>query len=170
MNRLWPQMASGAALLALLAPCAHAYGYPPVEEEVAAHVEVCIAKVVDGYEDGAKCVGIIFNACEGNAGTTYSMSACYMQERDFWQSMIDQTLPEVLKAYDADDRRTISGEPLSDSLAKSQDAWTVHMQAQCRFAYDEMGTGSMRNITAGVCFRNLTAERALFLRGLNAQR
>lgn len=165
MKRSRQMIASGAAMLSLIAPVAHAFDYKPIDAEVAARVEACVSEAASGG-DGTACVGVIFDACEGSAGSTYSMSACFRQETDFWQSMIEQTLPEVLQAYDADDRRTMMDAPLSDSLKKSQDAWSAYVTAQCAFEYDQMGEGSMRNITAGACFQSLTAERAIFLRGL----
>lgn len=165
MDRSTQLIASGLALLALLAPGAQAFDYPPIEEEVAARVEACVSEAASGG-DATACIGVIFDACEGSAGSTYSMSACFRQETDFWQSMIEKTLPKVMQAFDADDRRTMMDAPLSDSLRKSQDAWSAYMKAQCAFEYDQMGEGSMRNITAGACFKSLTAERAIFLRGL----
>lgn len=168
MNRSTQLIAFGVALMALLAPGAQAYEYPPIEEDVAAHVETCVSEAASGG-DGTACIGVIFDACEGSAGSTYSMSACFRQETDFWQSMIEQTLPDVLLAFDEDDRRTMMDEPLSASLKKSQDAWSAYMTAQCGFEYDQMGAGSLRNLTGGACLRNLTAERAIFLRGLVPQ-
>jgi uncharacterized protein YecT (DUF1311 family) len=157
-------LASGAALLALLAPCAEAYEFPPIEEDVAARVEACIVSAIEQYSDGSECIGVIFGACEGNDGTTYSMSACFVQEHDFWQSMAARTFEAVSEDYRASDRQS-----LAESLSNAQAAWNAFAEAQCRFAYDKFGTGTMRNIESAACRRSLAAERAIFLRGLRAE-
>ena len=164
-----PLLASGAALLALLAPCAEAYEFPPIDEDVAARVEACIVTAIEQYSDGSECIGVIFDACEGNDGTTYSMSACFVQEHDFWQSMAARTFEAVSEDYRASDRRSVMEEPLAESLAKAQAAWNAFAEAQCRFAHDKFGTGTMRYIESAACRRNLAAERAIFLRGLRAE-
>ena len=162
-------LASVAAWLSLFTPSADAHEFPPIAEEVAARVEACVVSAVERSGDGAECVGIIFDACEGNAGTTYSMSACFVQESDFWQSMIARTFEAVSQHYRATSRESVTGEPVSESLAKSQMAWSAFAEAHCRFAYDNFGTGTIRNIEAAACSRDLAAERAIFLRGLSAE-
>jgi uncharacterized protein YecT (DUF1311 family) len=164
-----PFLASGAALLALLVPHAAAYEYPPIDAEVAASVEACVLGAVEQSSDGAACIGLVFDACEGNAGTTYSMSACFLQEHDFWQSMIVRTFQVVSEEYRSSDRRSVLEEPLSESLSKAQAAWSAYAEAQCQFAYDKFGAGSIRNIEAAACKRDLAAERAIFLRVLSAE-
>jgi len=169
MIALRPLLASGAAMLALLAPRAEADEYPPIAEEVAAKVEACVVSAVEQNSEGSACIGIIFDACEGNAGTTYSMSACFSQEHAFWQSMVVRTFEAVSAAYRISDRRSVLEEPLSESLAKAQAAWTAYAEAECRFSYDKMGKGSIRGIEAAACKRDLAAERAIFLRSLSAE-
>lgn len=164
-----PLLASGAGLLALLAPPAEAYEFPPVDQEVAARVEACVEHAVQQPSDGSACIGVIFDACEGNAATTYSMSACFSQEHAFWQSMIDRTFEALSEKYRTTDRRSVIDEPWSESLAKAQTAWNAYAEAECRFAYDKFGAGSIRNIESAACKRNLAAERAIFLRRLSAE-
>jgi uncharacterized protein YecT (DUF1311 family) len=161
-------IASLAACAMLAVPDAEAYEFPPVDDEVAARVETCISGAVEQYSGGSDCIGIIFDACEGHAASTYSMSACFAQEHDFWRSMIDRTLGAVLEDYKASDRRSITEEPLWESLANAQTAWEAFAIAQCQFVYDEAGAGSIRYINASVCKRDLAAERAIFLRRLAA--
>jgi uncharacterized protein YecT (DUF1311 family) len=164
-----PFLASGVALLALLVPPAEAYEYPPVDHEVAARVEACIVSAVEQYSDGSECIGVIFNACEGNDGTTYTMAACFVQEHDFWHSIVTRTFEAVSEDYRTSDRLSVMEEPLAESLAKAQVAWSAYAEAHCRFAHDKFGTGTLRNIEAAACKRNLAAERAIFLRGLSAE-
>jgi uncharacterized protein YecT (DUF1311 family) len=164
-----PLIATLSAFLTLAVPNAEAYEFPPVDDEVSARVEACVDRAIYQNSDSSACIGAIFDACEGNAGTTYSMSACFSQEQEFWQSMIARTFEALSEKYRTTDRRSVMDEPLSESLAKAQTAWNAYAEAECRFAYDKIGTGSFRHIEAGACKRNLAAERAIFLRTLSAE-
>lgn len=162
-------IAALAAFLTLAVPNADAYEFPPVDAEVAARVEACVDRAIYQNSDSSACIGMVFDACEGNAGTTYSMSACFSQEHEFWQSMIARTFETLSEQYRTSDRRSVMDEPLSESLAKAQTAWSAYAEAECQFAYDKFGTGSVRHIEASACKRNLAAERAISLRALSAE-
>lgn len=119
------------------------------------------------------CKGLLQEPCMGGeegGETTLGMVTCTMAETRVWDGYLNAEYRESrawAEAMDAD-QRTYAPEfaNLADALLDAQRAWIAFRDAQCGLEYAFWGSGSMRRIAGASCALEMTADRAIALRGL----
>jgi uncharacterized protein YecT (DUF1311 family) len=134
--------------------------------------EACYGAAEDGSARAA-CVGKVSGACmtgEEGGETTLGMSMCMAAETELWDGVLNAEYRETMdfaKAMDADEAQLFpefAGR--AEALREAQRAWVAFRDAECRLAYAQWGSGSMRHIAGSECMMRMTAERALELRDM----
>lgn len=129
---------------------------------------------LDAEPQAQTCIGRASQPCfraEPDGETTIGMSMCLAMEGTLWEQELSRTYFEAIVLLRQRDRRNaevfeerFSG--AAEALAASQSTWRAWAEAECRLAYAEAGSGSIRNLTAGSCDLRLAAERLMRLREL----
>jgi uncharacterized protein YecT (DUF1311 family) len=117
-------------------------------------LEACVVAAGASRAALERCKGGLASDCVEGAGgdTTVGMARCYDGEARAWTAQLDAAL-ERARADDA--RATL--------LARSQEAWVVWRQAECRYQAAYYEGGSLARVLAASCFADLTADRAIAL-------
>lgn len=108
------------------------------------------------------CIGDAANACQEatpGGSTTRGISECLMAEMRVWDGLLNDEYAGAREQYAAQDE-------LPQKLQAAQRAWIAFRDADCAFAYDKYGGGSMRVIASASCQMNHTAQRALDLKNM----
>jgi uncharacterized protein YecT (DUF1311 family) len=118
-------------------------------------IDSCIAERGDA---AASCIGVIAQPCQERPGgeTTVGIVACLQQETAAWDALLNRYYTELRKT---------KAEPARTTLRDAQRAWIGWRDADCRFAYEQFGGGSLRQVAGAACLRDRTAERVLHLHG-----
>lgn len=144
------------------------------EHEVAAYGHIlkdCYATAADA-EARAACMGAMATECmddQDGGHTTLGMTYCLNAEATVWDGFLNAeygATRDWAKAADADEAVHFPEfAARAEKLRAAQRAWIAFRDAECALAYAEWGSGSMRNIAHADCVMQMTAERAIALRG-----
>ncbi|QYJ01749.1 DUF1311 domain-containing protein [Thalassovita mediterranea] len=129
-------------------------------------LEDCLAEAEAGDRDRQSCVGKMYDACPGNAGSTLEMVTCITDETAFWDARLNQVYRELMALYQQQDAEFDDAYNMAARLRETQRGWIEWRDLKCRFAYDEFRGGTLGRITGADCIMNMTAERAFELEDL----
>jgi uncharacterized protein YecT (DUF1311 family) len=127
----------------------------------AAYVRNCMASALPGQLHPA-CLGAAANACQSQPGgqTTLGISECIQAEAAVWDGILNEQYGALMGQVKA------AGQGLPDALRAAQRAWIAFRDAQCAYAYQVSGGGSIRVIDAANCLMVMTARRTIELRDM----
>lgn len=138
-----------------------------VPAEVTERVETCIADLGFGTAAQAACVGIIYSACPGGAGSTNDMANCSRMERNYWDARLNRVYGELRDLWsrqDAEERGyNEDAVQLAPMLLTAQRAWIKYRDESCSMQRNLFRGGTMGRITAADCMNSMTAARAMEL-------
>ncbi|MTH79534.1 lysozyme inhibitor LprI family protein [Paracoccus aestuariivivens] len=124
-------------------------------------VNACFNEVPRDLID-APCIGNAAEACSATTEqgeTTLGISQCKMAETKAWDDLLNGEYKTLRKNY-ADQPE------LQKGLQAAQRAWIAFRDADCKFAYDVWGDGSIRQIVGADCQLRHTAHRAAELKNM----
>jgi uncharacterized protein YecT (DUF1311 family) len=113
------------------------------------------------------CAGKASQLCldrSQTGGTTLDIVECSLVEAGLWEEILTRELAAALghaSVIDSEDPSPAGN--ATEIVRQSQAAWLAFRDAECTMAYAGWGGGSMRNIAAATCRRDLTASRAFAL-------
>lgn len=164
MTRLFWTAAAALALMTALT----AYAQEPqlTGESGTTVIEDCLAEAEAGDRDGQSCVGKMYDACPGNAGSTLEMVTCITDETAFWDARLNQVYRELIALYQQQDSEFGDDYNMTARLRETQRGWIDWRDLKCRFAYDEFRGGTLGRITGADCIMTMTAERVFELQDL----
>ncbi|MBK4215837.1 DUF1311 domain-containing protein [Paracoccus caeni] len=132
---------------------------PVVAQDLAVD-EAAVQQCFDGATGiDPDCIGQAADACQTatpDGSTTVGISECLMAETKAWDGILNSQYSATREQYSSDG--------LPEKLQAAQRAWIAFRDADCGFAYDKFGGGSMRGIASASCQLNHTARRALELK------
>ena len=164
MTRLF--WTAAAALALMTAPSAYGQKAELASESSTTVLETCLAEAEAGDRDRQSCVGKMYDACPGNAGSTLEMVTCITDETAFWDARLNQVYRELMALYQQQDSEFGDDYNMAARLRETQRGWIEWRDLKCRFAYDEFRGGTLGRITGADCIMNMTAERAFELEDL----
>lgn len=120
--------------------------------------------------DKRACIFKASEACQAaddGGYTTLGMSMCNQAEAEAWDVLLNREYKAAMAAGKLMDEDEAAHYPNLDkrteTLRDAQRAWIVFRDAECRNAYANWGSGSMRHIAGTACLLELTAERTIAL-------
>lgn len=136
MRLSWFHYVSFVLISALQLAEAKTQSHTTISNDTILEVENCIENTAMVFSDGAECMGIVFKACEHHDRSTYEIAYCLRLERDYWLSKVDLYAQRLTEHFEAERRRSVTGESLSKSLEASQEAWRKYYEGVCNFEHD----------------------------------
>lgn len=174
------RLALAAALALVLAPAVPAQEAPqPAIAELLPYTEglaPCLDAATDP-ETARACIGRFAEACmageEGGWSTT-GMMFCTLAEAHAWDVLLNrdyQRAMETARAHDAEEAEFFPEYAArAEWLRNAQRAWIGYRDAQCGFDHAFWGAGSMRMVAGASCRLDMTADRAIWLHFVFAER
>jgi uncharacterized protein YecT (DUF1311 family) len=158
--------AAAAALAVASGPAAFGQSFELESEDSTATIENCLAEAEAGGRNREPCVGRMYDACPGNAGSTLEMVTCITNETAFWDARLNEVYRELIDIYRRQDSEFSDDYNMVARLRDTQRGWIEWRDLKCRFAYDEFRGGTMGRITGADCMMSMTAERVFELEDL----
>ena len=123
------------------------------------------------------CEGRVAEACmEDTPGglSTLGMVDCIQIETILWDEVLNAEWGPLMARVRAEDdaEREVFGDQFSrraESLREAQRAWIAFRDAECAFAYDSWGSGSLRTVGHAGCALSMTADRVARLREIGQE-
>jgi uncharacterized protein YecT (DUF1311 family) len=167
MRRAVSAMLAGLAVLSvpLFAAAQEQESGPSDADRVMA---ACLATKADQANPERACIGAIFSACPGSAGSTQDMVECIDAEVDYWDLRLNASYRAHYKALVAEDadESPYDGLSLAEQFRAAQRSWIGYRDANCTFARNQHRGGSLGRLSGLMCMMTMTAERVLEIEGL----
>ena len=128
-------------------------------------VDACVEEQLSLYQSVEPCLGKIFEACPGSAGSTAEMRDCTALETQYWDRRLNRVYGELrslLKEGDSAEDNP-DGFVLADDLRTAQRAWIAWRDAKCAYEGKSTRGGTIGTLLAGACVMDITARRAFEL-------
>ncbi len=132
----------------------------PTQAEVDA-LEVCIVNAPFGQEV-SECEGLVSRPCLNTAGgmTTSGSIACIARELSIWDNELNTHYHALRTEWAANDWSS-----RADALQEAQRAWITYRDLECDQQSLEFEGGTLARVIRISCRMELTAERAMALKG-----
>lgn len=136
----------------------------PLSPETA--LEGCLYQAMLGRGTEEDCIGIMYEYCPENAGTTVEMLGCIEPEIQFWDQKLNSAYGDLINVYEEQDSDFEDVRALAPRLRNVQLQWIDWRDAKCGFAYDQYRGGTIGRLTNANCRLEETAKRALEIQDL----
>lgn len=132
-------------------------------------MEGCLYQAEFGRGTQEGCIGIMYEYCPENAGSTVDMLGCIEPEIQFWDQKLNSVYGDLINVYEDQDSDFDEVRALAPRLRNVQLEWVEWRDAKCGFAYDQYRGGTIGRLTGANCQLEETAKRALEIQDLLAE-